>query len=166
MKYRKISGLWVGGGVECLGSNRTEWNKKIGEKERKNSNIITVPPTNGPCPHGLTVCPPLPGWLLLSGRRVSSGQSIRVFVIEIFLQIEIVIVLSQDSGPIIRIDAVHVFPGIMFLQKSIPSYLELETILEPLSINILLHNPEILIIDLNRRRRWLPMSWNHVRLCF
>ena len=40
-KYRKIGRLWVGGGAECSGSSGTEQNRKIGEKERKNSNIIT-----------------------------------------------------------------------------------------------------------------------------
>ena len=42
MKYGKIGGLWVSGGAECLRSNRTEWNRKIGEEQRKNSDIITV----------------------------------------------------------------------------------------------------------------------------
>ena len=79
----------------------------------KNSDIITVPPTNGPCPHGLTVCPPLPGWLSLSSRRVGSLQSIRVPAIEILFQIEIVVILSQDPGSIARIDAVRVLPGIV-----------------------------------------------------
>ena len=55
------------------------------EKDKgKNSDIITVPPTNGPCPHGLTVCPPSPGWLPLSSRRVGSLWSIRGPAIEIF----------------------------------------------------------------------------------
>ena len=56
---------------------------KIGEKQRKNSDIIAVPPTNGPCPHGLMACPPSSGWLPLSSRRVSSLWSIRVSAIEI-----------------------------------------------------------------------------------
>ena len=41
-KIQKIGGLWVSDGAECLRSNRTEWNRKIGEKQRKNSNIITT----------------------------------------------------------------------------------------------------------------------------
>ena len=53
----------------------------------------------------------------------------------------------------------------MLFRKPIPSYLELEMISEPLSIDILLHNPEVLIIDLHRRWRWLPMSRNCVGLC-
>ena len=35
---------WVSGGVECLGSNGMERNRKIGEKQRKNSNIIASVP--------------------------------------------------------------------------------------------------------------------------
>ena len=80
-KYRKIGGLWVSGGVECCRSSGTEQDRKIGEKS---SDIIAVPPTNGPCPHGLTAYPPSPGWLLLSSRRVGSFWSIRVPAIEIF----------------------------------------------------------------------------------
>ena len=53
----------------------------------------------------------------------------------------------------------------MLLQKSIPLYLELEAISEPSSIDILLHNPEVLVIDLHRRWRWLPTSRNCVGLC-
>ena len=81
MKYGKISGLWVSGGVESSGSSGTEQTR---ERQRKNSDIITVPPTNGPCPHGLMACPLSPGWLPLSSRRVGSLQSIRVPAIEIF----------------------------------------------------------------------------------
>ena len=73
--------------------------------------------------------------------------------------------LSQDSGSIIGIDTICIFPSVMLLRKSIPSYLELEAISEPLSIDILLHNPEVLVVDLHRRWRWLLMSWNCVRLC-
>ena len=41
MKYEKIGGLWIGGGAECLRSNRTKQNRETGEKQRKNSDIIT-----------------------------------------------------------------------------------------------------------------------------
>ena len=86
---------------------------RLEKNKGKNSDIITVPPTNGPCPHGLMACPPLPGWLPPSSRRVSSLWSIRVSAIEIFFQIEIVVILSQDPGSITRINAVCILPGIM-----------------------------------------------------
>ena len=53
----------------------------------------------------------------------------------------------------------------MFFRKSITSYLELETISEPSSVDIFLHNPEVLIVHLHRRRRWLPTSRDCVGLC-
>ena len=65
----------------------------------------------------------------MSSRRVGSFWSIGVPAIEILLYIEIVIIFPQDTGSIIRINAVHVFPGVMLLSKSIPLYLELEVIL-------------------------------------
>ena len=40
MKYEKIGGLWIGGGAECLRSNRMKQNRETGEKQRKNSDII------------------------------------------------------------------------------------------------------------------------------
>ena len=99
------------------------------------------------------------GWLPLSSRRVGPLQSIRVPVIEIFFQIEIIVVFSQDPGSITRINAVCILPGIVLFWKSIPLDLELETILEPLSVDILFHNPEILVIHFNRRWHWLLTLW-------
>ena len=40
----KIGGLWVSGGAEWSGNSRMEWNREIGEKQRKNSDISAVPP--------------------------------------------------------------------------------------------------------------------------
>ena len=37
---------------------------------------------------------------------------------------------------------------------------------EPSSIDILLHNPEILVVNLNRRWHWLLTLQNCVGLCF
>ena len=80
--------------------SRVEWNKVeqsririIRIKIKEKCDIITVPPTNGPCPHGLTVHPLSSGWLLALSRRVSSFQSIRVSVIEALLKIEIIVSL-------------------------------------------------------------------------
>ena len=62
-------------------------------KIKESCDIITVPPTNGPCPHGLTVHPPSSGWLLALSRRVGSFRSVRVSVIEVILKIEVVVSL-------------------------------------------------------------------------
>ena len=62
-------------------------------KIKEKCDIITVPPTNGPCPHELTAHPLSLGWLLALSRRVSSFQSIGVSVIEVLLKIEIVVSL-------------------------------------------------------------------------
>ena len=98
--------------VEWRVVGAVEWSG-LEKNKGKNSDIIAVPPTNGPCPHGLMARPPSPGWLPPSSRRVSSLQSIRVSTIEILFQIEIIIVLSQHPGSITRIDAIRVFPGIV-----------------------------------------------------
>ena len=95
---------------------------RLEKNKGKNSNIIAVPPTNGPCPHGLTACPLSPGWLPLSSRRVGSLQSIRVPAIEILFQIKIIVVLSQDPGSITRIDAICVLPGIVLFDSTPPGF--------------------------------------------
>ena len=62
-------------------------------KIKEKCDIIAVPPTNGPCPHGLMAHPLSLGWLSVLSRSVGSFWSIRVSVIEIVLEIEVVISL-------------------------------------------------------------------------
>ena len=75
--------------------NGAEWSgiRIIKIKIKEKCDIIAVPPTNGPCPHGLTVHPPSLGWLLVLSRRVGSLQSIGVSAIEVLFKIEIVVSL-------------------------------------------------------------------------
>ena len=85
-------GNWEWSGVE---RNRVERSRIIIIiiiiKEK--CDIITVPPTNGPCPHGLMVHPLSSGWLSVLSRRVSPFRSIGVSAIEVLLKIEVVISL-------------------------------------------------------------------------
>ena len=79
-------------GVEWHGA---EWSgiRIIRIKIKEKCNIIAVPPTNGPCPHGLMAHPPSSGWLSALSRRVGSFWSVRVSAIEIVLEIEVVVSL-------------------------------------------------------------------------
>ena len=62
-------------------------------KIKEKCDIITVPPTNGPCPHGSTAHPPPSGRLSVLSRRVSSFQSVGVSAIEVLFKIKIVVSL-------------------------------------------------------------------------
>ena len=80
--------------------SRVEWNRAeqsririIRIKIKEKCDIIAVPPTNSPCPHGLTVHPLSSGWLSALSRRVSSLWSIGVSVIEVLFKIKIIISL-------------------------------------------------------------------------
>ena len=79
-------------GVERNGAERSGI-RIIRIKIKEKCDIITVPPTNGPCPHGLTAHPPSSGWLSALSRRVGSLRSVRVSAIEVFFKIEIVVSL-------------------------------------------------------------------------
>ena len=94
---REIGESGIGSGAERSG---TEWNgaersriRIIRIKIKENCDIITVPPTNSPCPHGLTAHPLSLGWLLAFSRRVASLWSVGVSAIEVLFKIEIVVSL-------------------------------------------------------------------------
>ena len=85
-------------GIRCQEWSRVEWNRVeqngiriIRIKIKEKCDIITVPPTNGPCPHGLMAHPLSSGWLSVFSRRVGPFQSIRVSVIEVLLKIKVVV---------------------------------------------------------------------------
>jgi hypothetical protein len=52
----------------------------------------------------------------------------------------------------------------MFLHEALPSDLELESVSEPSGIYVLLHNPEVLIINLDWRQGQVHSVWDCVRL--
>jgi hypothetical protein len=52
----------------------------------------------------------------------------------------------------------------MFLHEALPSDLELELGSEPSGVYVLLHNPEVLIVNLDWRWGWVCSVWDHVRL--
>ena len=91
---------WGNRGIRNQEWSRVEQNRAeqsgiriIRIKIKEKCNIITVPPTNGPCPHGLMVHPPSLGWLLAFCRRVGLLWSVGVSAIEVLLEIEVVISL-------------------------------------------------------------------------
>ena len=97
-------GNWEWSRMEQNGAewSRMEWNRaeqsgiriiRIKIKIKEKCDIITVPHTNGPCPHGLMVHPPSSGWLLVLSRRVGLLRSVRVSAIEVLFKIEIVVSL-------------------------------------------------------------------------
>jgi hypothetical protein len=136
-------------------SETSEWSRadrNNGNKDRKRCNIITVPPTNGPCPHGLTARPSSSGWLSVSSRRISTFGSVRMSSIEIYFKVKV----------LVGVDIISVLPCIVFFGKTVPPNLELESISEPLSIDVLLHDPEILIIDFHRRWSRFPSMWDRI----
>ena len=94
------NGDWGNRGIRSREWSRVEWHgvewsgiRIIRIKIKEKCDIITVPPTNGPCPHGLMAHPMSLGWLSVLSRRVSSFQSIRVSVIEIVLKIKVIVSL-------------------------------------------------------------------------
>jgi hypothetical protein len=102
------------------------------------------------------------GWLFASGRRIGLFGSIRMSLIEIHLKVEVLIALLQDLGPFVGVNIISVLPCIMFFGKPIPPNLKLEPISEPLSVDVLLHDPEILIVDFHRRWSWFLPMWDHI----
>ena len=50
----------------------------------------------------------------------------------------------------------------MFFCEALPSDLELESVSEPSGIQVLLYNPEVLIVNLNRRGSRIYAIWNRV----
>jgi hypothetical protein len=131
-------------------------------KNRKRCDIIAVPPTNSPCPHGLTARSSLSGWLFASSRRIGPFRSVRMSSIEIHFKVKVLVAFIQDLGPFVGIDIVSVLPCIMLFQKPVPPNLKLESISEPSSIDVLLHDPEVLIVDLHGRWSRFPLMWDHI----
>jgi hypothetical protein len=82
--------------------------------------------------------------------------------IEIHFKVEVLVTLLQDLGPLVRVDIISVLPCIMFLGKPVPPNLELELISEPLSVDVLLHDPEILVVDFHGQWSQFPSMWDHI----
>jgi hypothetical protein len=53
----------------------------------------------------------------------------------------------------------------MFLHEALPSDLELESVSEPSGVYVLLHNPEVLVVNLDWGRGQVRSVRDHVRLC-
>ena len=94
------------------------------------------------------------------------SRGIRVSVVEVLFKVKIVISLLQELGTIIGVNIISIFPSIMFFIEPFPLNLKLELISEPLSIQILLNNPEVFIIYLHRRQGHFLTSGDHVRFHF
>ena len=92
-----------------------EWNKIIVIKIKEKHDIITAPPTNSPCPHGLTAYPLPSGQLSLFSGRVGLSRSIGVSVVEVLFKVEIVVSLLQELGSVIRVNIISIFPSIVLL---------------------------------------------------
>jgi hypothetical protein len=159
------------GGAEREGvdrQSRSETSEQSGadqnnrNKNRKRCDIIAVPPTNGPCPHGLTARSSSSGWLFASSRRIGPFRSIRMSSIEIHFKVKVLVAFIQDLGPFVGIDIVSVLPCIVLFQKPVPPNLKLESISEPSSIDVLLHDPEVLIVDLHGWWSRFPPMWDHI----
>jgi hypothetical protein len=101
--------------------------------------------------------------LFASSRRIGLFGSIGMSSIELHFKVEVLITLLQDLGPFVGVDIISVLPCIVFFGKPVPPNLELESISEPSSIDVLLHDPEILIIDFHGRWSWLLSMWDHIR---
>jgi hypothetical protein len=84
---------------EMSEQSRADWNN--GNKNRKRCDIIAVPPTNGPCPHGLAAHSLSSIWLSSSSRRIGSSSGIRVPSIEINFKVEVLVAILQNLGTII-----------------------------------------------------------------
>jgi hypothetical protein len=82
--------------------------------------------------------------------------------IEIHFKVEVLVTLLQDLGPLVRVDIISVLPCIMFLGKPVPPNLELELISEPPSVDVLLHDPEILVVDFHGQWSQFPSMWDHI----
>jgi hypothetical protein len=143
--------------LEQSGADRNNRNKN-----RKRCDIIAVPPTNGPCPHGLMARSSSPGWLFASSRRIGPFRSVRMSSIEIHFKVEVLVAFNQDLGPFVRIDIISILPCIVLFQKPIPPNLKLEPISEPSSIDVLLHDPEVLIVDLHGWWSQFPPMWDRI----
>jgi hypothetical protein len=98
----------------------------------------------------------------VSSRRIGPSGSIRMSSIEIYLKVEVLVALLQDLGAFVGIDIVSALPCIVFFRKPVPPNFKLESISEPLSINVLLHDPEVLIIDFHGRWSQFPLMWDHI----
>jgi hypothetical protein len=142
---------------EQSGADRNNRNK-----DRKRCDIIAVPPTNGPCPHGLTAHSSSSGWLVASSRRIGLFGSVGMMSIEIYFKVEVLVTLLQDLGPLVGVDIISILPCIVFFGKPIPPNLELESISEPSSVDVLLHDPEVLIVDLHGQWSRFPPMWDHI----
>ena len=133
------------GGV--LGLTGSDW--RVVGKRGKMWYIIAVPPTKGPCPHGLFACPPPSDRLLALIKHISSMGSVQVSLVEFLFKVQVLVSILQHVWPIVRVNVISVLPGIVFLREVRPADLELEVISEPVGIYILLHDPVVLIIDLD-----------------
>jgi hypothetical protein len=100
--------------------------------------------------------------LFASGRRIGLSGSIRMSLIESHLKVKVLVTLLQDLGAFVGIDIVSILPCIMFFRKPIPPNFKLESILEPSSVDVLLHDPEVLIVDFHRQWSRFPPMWDHI----
>jgi hypothetical protein len=146
---------------ETSEQSKADWNNR--NKNRKRCNIITVPPTNSPCPHGLTVHTLSSCRLLSSHGGISPSSSIGMLSIEIHFEVEVLVALFQNLWAIIQTDIICILPGVVLFRKPIPVEFKLELIAEPMSIDVLLHDPEVLVIDHDRQQSRLLLMWDCIR---
>jgi hypothetical protein len=150
------------GGADPRCRSRAEWIRIMEIKIEKGAILSQYPPTNGPCPHGLTARSSSSGRLFASSRRISPFRSIGMSSIEIHFKVKVLVAFIQDLGPFVGIDIVSILPCIMLFQKPVPPNLKLESISEPSSVDVLLHDPEVLIVDLHRWWSQFPPMWDRI----
>jgi hypothetical protein len=76
--------------------------------------------------------------------------------VEIYLKVKVLVAFIQDLGPFIGIDIISILPCI------VPPNLKLESISEPSSVDVLLHDPEVLIVDLHGWWSRFPPMWDRI----
>jgi hypothetical protein len=87
-------------------------------------------------------------------------------MIEVFLEVEVLVTLFQHLGAIIQVNIVCIFPGVVFFGKTLPMDFKLKTIVEPVCVDVLFHDPEVLIVNLDGQWHWLMSMWDHIWYCF
>ena len=132
--------------------------------EGRDGEIITVPPTNGPRPRGLTTYMSMPDRARSGCRRIGPSGRVRVSTVEVLLQVKIIVSFLQDPRAVARVDIVSILPGVVIFLESFPSNLELEPIAEPPGVHVFLHHPIFLVINLDGRRLRFASAWDCIGL--
>jgi hypothetical protein len=101
-----------------------------------------------------------------SSRWIGSPCGVRVLAIEINFEVEVLVAIFQNLGTIIRVDVIRVLPGIVLLRKPVPTNFKLESILEPMSVDVLPHYPEVFVVDFDGWQSGFSAMRDRIWDCF